>query len=222
MVGYTHHILQCGHNHQPVFRREVDYREYLMEMEELKFRLQVQVQGWCLFPERAHLLVSPMRSTRALGEFIKELAGRHTRHFNARYQHTGTPWGGRYRCSLVEPGPWQLACVRYLELLPVYQGLVSAPRQYPWSSYTMRLGGTDRDWLDRDAHYLSLDRDRILRRSLYRDYIAQGIDPKEREFIEAAVRRGQLTGSREFVDKVEALTGQRILFRGPGRPKKNK
>lgn len=222
MVGHSHYILQTGHNHQPVFKSDIDYREYLMEVMTLKERFQVEVQAWCLFPQNAHLLLRPTSNERSLAEFMKSLAASHTRHFNVRYQHSGTLWEGRYRCSLVEPGHWQLACLRYLEYLPVLRSLVTRPRYYSWSSYAMRMGGTQHDWLDHADDYLALSSDSSERRSLYREFVAQGCDPREQSKIEAAVWRGQLIGSDRFIDEVEAATGQRILFRGPGRPRKTR
>jgi putative transposase len=40
------------------------------------------------------------------------------------------------------------------------------------------------------------------------------------EPIRHAIQRGQLTGPDAFVEEIEAKLGQRIEFRGPGRPKK--
>jgi putative transposase len=42
------------------------------------------------------------------------------------------------------------------------------------------------------------------------------------EHISLALQRGQLTGSRRFVDEIAKKMERRVEFRGPGRPQKMK
>jgi putative transposase len=62
-----------------------------------------------------------------------------------------------------------------------------------------------------------------LDRVLYISYNTQtGWAEGEWELIRQSLQRGQLTGSKKFVDQIEEKLNQRVEFRGPGRPKKNK
>ena len=142
ITGYSHYILQLGHNDEPIFRDNRDYLHYLAALHALKQRYRIQVQGWCMLENEVHLLLCPEEAPDRLGDFIKNLAGRHTRAFNARHGHRGTLWQGRYCCSVVEPGQPRLECLRYIELLAVLHGHVTSARLYRWSSYKARMGKT--------------------------------------------------------------------------------
>ena len=56
------------------------------------------------------------------------------------------------------------------------------------------------------------------RKTVYRDFVEQGVHEHELKFIRGAVQRNQLTGSESFILHVERLTGERILHRSRGRP----
>jgi len=52
----------------------------------------------------------------------------------------------------------------------------------------------------------------------YREFVEQGVPEKELGPLRAALQRGQLTGSRRFVDEVERVPGRRIELRPGGHP----
>ncbi|HEX5678818.1 MAG TPA: transposase [Alcanivorax sp.] len=220
ITGYSHYILQQGHNNEPIFRDNRDYQHYLATLHALKQRYRIQVQAWCMLENEVHLLLCPEGAASSLSDFIQNLAGRHTRAFNTRHKHRGTLWQGRYCCSVVEPNQARLECLRYLELLPVLRGHAKSARFYHWSSYGDRMGKTGDNRLDPDPDYLGLADNETERRARYREFLAMGCDARERAFIETTVRRSQLLGGPGFVMTVERLTGKRIIHRGPGRPRK--
>ena len=220
ITGYSHYILQLGHNDEPIFRDNRDYQHYLAALHALKRRYRIQVQAWCLLENEVHLLLCPEEVPDRLGGFIKNVAGRHTRAFNTRHEHRGTMWQGRYCCSVVEPGQARLDCLRYIELLAVLHGHVTSARLYPWSSYKVRMGKTGGDQLDSDPDYLALAGTEAQRRADYRELMALGCDDRQRAFIDTTVRRSQLIGGPGFAFEVQRLTGKLIINRGPGRPRK--
>lgn len=219
LPGHPHHILQRGHNRQSVFKGEGDYRQYLDDLLELKEKFGIRVHAWCLIYNEVHLLLTPESSAAQLSSFMKTLATRTTRHRNRKEQRTGTLWESRYRSSPVQD-QWLLACDRYIEVLPVKYGAASSVARYAWSSYNMRLGLIDEDWLDEDPAYLALGDTKEGRRSIYRAYVEKPIDEIEWQRIHQAVVRCQLTGDSRFADYVEQLTDTRIHNRGRGRPPK--
>jgi len=218
--GYSHYILQQGHNDEPIFRNNRDHHHYLATLHALKQRYRIQVQAWCLLDNEVHLLLYPEEAPDWIGNFIKNLAGRHTRAFNVRHGHRGTLWQGRYCCSVVEPGQPRLECLRYMELLAVLRGHAASARLYPWSSYKARMGKAGSDRLDPDADYLALADAEAQRRAYYREFMALGCDERQRAFIDTTVRRSQLIGGPGFAFEVQRLTGKLIINRGPGRPRK--
>jgi REP-associated tyrosine transposase len=220
LPDYPHHIVQRGHNRQVVFAQEEDFVNYLENLHELKVQYGIQVFAYCLMTNHVHLLVQPGEAIADLGCFMKALAARTTRYFNQLEGRSGTLWESRYKSSPVQTDQYLLACCRYIELNPVRARMVDQPGGYRWSSYAVRMGDADNDWLDIDPMYLALADDEASRRNKYQAFLEEAIPSGEWELIREAVKRNQLTGNARFADAVEQIVGRRIERRGPGRPGK--
>ena len=216
-----HHIVQRGHNRNAVFVQDEDYRYYLETLEEWKSELAIKIYGYCLMTNHIHLIVGANDRPGDIGRLMKRLAGRQTRYVNKMEGRTGSLWESRYKISPIETGAYLLQCCRYVELNPVKAKMVKRPEDYPWSSYSAKVGLTSCSWLDIDPCYKGLaetDEKRIKR---YRDFVNSAIDAEgEQDFISAAIERNQLTGTRKFIEEVERRMGIRVEFRGRGRPAK--
>jgi putative transposase len=219
LPGYPHHIIQRGHNRRAVFARQADYRLYLDALQDLKKQLGCKIYAYCLMTNHVHLVIDPGDAVENLGLMMKRLAGRYTRrinHFNGR---SGTVWNGRFKSSPIETDRYLLACCRYIELNPVRAKMISRPEEYPWSSYSHKVGLSFCNWLDEDPCYMELGKTRSEREICYRDWVGSSIPQGELNLIRTAIQRGQLCGSSRFVSLVEQSIGERIEPRGPGRPK---
>jgi putative transposase len=103
---------------------------------------------------------------------------------------------------------------------PVAAGLCDDPASYPWSSCSSKVEEKHFEWLDFDPLYLAMGDTPEERRQRYRGFLAETVSDLEREIIQRAVKRGQLTGGSSFIDEVEAKLKRRIELRGQGRPRK--
>ena len=216
---YPHHVVQRGHNRQPIFAEPQDYERYLETLREFKSEYGVEVYAYCLMTNHVHLLLAPSEPD-AIGKLMKRLAGRQTRYHNRLEGRSGTLWEGRYKSSLVQQGDYLLACCRYIELNPIRARMVAAPEDYRWSSCRARLGHEAVDWLDVHPCYRALSETEAVRRAQYRAYLQTSIPSGEWELIRAAVQRGQLTGNDRFTEEIAAIVGRRVERRGRGRPAK--
>ncbi|WP_026340726.1 transposase [Thioalkalivibrio sp. ALJT] len=212
-----HHVVQRGHNRQVVFAGQEDYERYLEDLRELSAELDIRVYASCLMTNHVHLLLGPGEETAAMGRLMQALAARATRYRNRLEGRSGTLWEGRYKSSPVQTDTYLVACTRYVELNPVRAGMVSAPEDYPWSSYLQRMGEVE-CWIDLDPAYLGLAADEAERRERYARFVERGIPDKELLLLREAVQRGQLTGDPRFVEEVEQIIGWCIERRRPGRP----
>lgn len=138
---------------------------------------------------------------------------------NKQERRSGALWEGRFKASPVQRDAYLLACCRYVETNPVRASMVAGPRQYRWSSYRECMGLTGRGLLDRHASYLALADGEVQRRERYQVYMRQRASDHEIALLRSAWTRNQLTGNRRFIDEVERRIGQRIEFRGRGKPK---
>jgi len=219
--SYPHHIIQRGHNRQVVFASDEDYLYYLDNLREWKAKLGCKVYAYCLMTNHVHLVIDPGEDEKSLALLMKRVAGRQTRYANKIEKRTGTLWEGRYKSSTISTNEYLLACCRYVELNPVRAGMVPDPGEYRWSSYNAKIDIEKAGWLDTDPCYLAFGRTSSKRADKYRKWVKEEIADSELELIRKCVQRGQLTGSRRFVDEIEQKIERRIEFRGQGRPRKD-
>lgn len=215
-----HHIVQRGHNRAVVFVEESDYQYYLDTLSEWKVTLKVRVYAYCLMTNHVHLVLCPGSDTSSIAKLMKRLAARQTRKVNRLERRTGTLWESRYRSSPIETDAYLLACTRYVELNPVRAGMVAKPQNYRWSSYGAKTGRVPEELVDYDECYMALATDAEGRRNAYQSWVTAGVSSDEKDIIERSIQRGQLTGTKHFVDQIEARIGIRVETRGRGRPSK--
>ena len=222
LANYPHHIIQRGHNRGVVFAHDGDYRYYLENLKEWKHELQCKVYAYCLMTNHVHLIIDPGDNPENLALLMKRVAGRQTRYINRIEKRSGTLWEGRYKSSPIENDQHLLACCRYVELNPVRALLVGTPEEYRWSSYRHKVGKVLVEWLDLDPCYLSMGESDRERQKRYMTFGQETIPRDELKMIRDSIQRGQLTGSRKFIDEVERRMKVRVEFRGQGRPKKSR
>jgi putative transposase len=77
-----------------------------------------------------HLLIAP-KTAEAPGRLMKALGQRYVQYVNRTYRRSGTLWEGRFRSCLTQEKAYVLGCYRYIELNPVWGGMVEHPGIYP-------------------------------------------------------------------------------------------
>lgn len=216
------HIVQRGHDRQPVFLQPADYEFYLSNLLETKLELDIRLLAYCLMTNHVHLILVPGDDVTGISKLVRVVAARHTRLVNRREGRTGTLWEGRFKASLIDFDRYLLACYRYVDLNPVRASMVATPEQYPWSSYRQLAALAYNRHLDSHDVYEALGEDPAQRGRVYRAFVARNVCDKELALIRTALRRNQLTGDRRFRQAIERQVGRRISARGPGRPPKGK
>ncbi len=76
-----------------------------------------------------------------LSQFVFSLKQQFSHWYNKQTNRVGTLWEERFRATLVQPGPAVAEVVAYIDLNPVRAGLVSDPKDYPWSQYGAVMKG---------------------------------------------------------------------------------
>ncbi len=212
------HVVQRGHDRQPVFVQTADYRYYLDNLREAKDALSIHVNGYCLMINHVHLILTPKTETENISKLMRLLAARQTRYVNKLESRTGTLWEGRFKASLIDTTSYLLACCRYVDLNPVRAAMVASPDEYSWSSYRSHVGTSDDQLLDPSSAYRALGKTNTERTQAYRAFVAMDSDESELAVVRTALQRNQPTGSKRFCDAIGERIGRRISTHGPGRP----
>ncbi len=218
--NYPHHVIHRGHNRQPLFASDDDYRYYVDNLAEWKIKLGCRLYAYCLMTNHIHLVVDPGEDPESLAKLMKRVAGRQTRYTNRIERRSGTLWEGRYHSSIICKDTYLLACCRYVEMNPVRAYMVSHPSEYRWSSYREKTG-EGLGIVDLDPAYIGLAEDEGERKQAYERWVLSAVPDGELERIREAIRRGHLTGQHQFEEEVAEKLGVRLEMKKPGRPKKH-
>lgn len=212
------HIVQRGHNREPCFFGEDDYRSYLHWLGEALTKTQCRLHAYVLMTNHVHLLLTPRKAT-VIPELLISLGRRYVQYINRTYRRTGTLWDSRYKSSLLQTDNYLLTCMRYIELNPVRARMVDDPAQYPWSSYRANgLGQADSRVTPHEL-YLALGTDAHERRTAYRAIFHAHLEQKAMNDIRLALNQNQPLGDARFHAQIEQMTGRRREARRRGRPR---
>jgi putative transposase len=219
LSGVPQHVIQRGHNRQPIFFHEDDYRFYLECLQETTARHATAVHAYVLMTNHVHVLMTPHQPN-SIAKVMQALGRRYVPYINATYQRTGTLWEGRYRASLVDADQYLLACYRYIELNPVRAGMVQHPAVYPWSSYRWHAGGQHDPVITDHMLYLALGSTVQARNAAYEILCQRHLDAGLLQEIRATLNQCRVLGTERFKDAIEATLARRIRLGKPGRPRK--
>ena len=215
--GYPHHIIQRGNNRQAIFSSAADYQMLLALLDESAHKFSVALHAYVLMGNHFHLLATPT-TAEGLPLMMQAVGGRYVRYFNDRQARSGTLWEGRYRSTLIDTERYLLACMAYIDLNPVRAGLVSDPRDYPWSSHGHHVGLRLDRLITPHPLYWALGNTPFAREAAYAELTATGISHDQQEALTRSALSGWALGDEKFVADLQKRTERRVQKNQPGRP----
>lgn len=220
-----HHLVQTGHNDQPIVIDEVDRCRWRDLLRDAAATHRVALHAWALLDAAFHLVATPA-SGEGLSRMMQSLARRYAAEFNRRHGRRGTLWEGRFRASLTEPGPALLDLMLHVETLPGVLGLngdeePSTVAAGPAASSLGHHLGLQRDpSITEPAAWWALGNTPFEREAAWAGRVARGLPPDQVRRLDAAVRRGRPTGSPEFLTRLSTECAVPLMARPRGRPRK--
>lgn len=219
LAGHPHHVLQRGHDRQPVFRDRDDHERFLELLGDALVATSMSLHAYVLMPNHVHLLLTPGQDA-ALSRLMQALGRRYVQFFNRRHQRSGTLWEGRYRAAPIQSERHLLACMAYLDLNPVRAGLVARPADYPWSSHAHYVGLRSSRLLTPHPLVWALGNTPFEREARYAERVALGLAAQEEAQLVRSVLGGWPLGDARFVAGLQEHTPRRLEPRPPGRPRR--
>jgi len=210
--GAPHHVTQRGNNRQVVFRTDDDRRAYLALLREQAEAYGLEVLGYCLMANHAHLVVVP-RGPDSLAKAIGRTHWLYAQYVNRRRRRSGHLWQGRFfSCALDEARGWEV--LRYVERNPVRARIVRCAWRYPWSSAAAHCGAAASGGL------LAGDRwRRAWDAGRWKEWLRQPEGEEHVRALRVSTSTGRPLGSDSFLSKLERTLGRRLRPRPVGRPK---
>lgn len=199
--GALFHITARGNNKQLIFNQQKDFQRYLKSLGEAKKKFPFKLYSFVLMPNHIHLLIEVKKHP--INKIMQAIQTGYTMYFNKKYEQTGHLFQGRYHSFLVDKDSYLIALICYINLNSVRAGLVSDPKDYPWSSHHAFLNS------DHEFNKI-IDRDEILnffspnpkkQTLIYQEYILDNMNKKWEDVLKKP-EWGQIIGSEKFIKQV--------------------
>ncbi len=211
--GLAYHVTHRGNRGQDVFFEPRDRTVYKRWLGEYAARYGLEIWAYCLMTNHVHLLVVA-RTESSLAKTIGRTHGRYASRQNRRHGWTGHLWANRYYSTpLDEAHAW--AAVRYVERNPVRAGMVERAEDYPWSSARCHAMGEPDPLLSPQRPFPGGIED-------WSSWLAVRVHRKLADAIRKNTLAGRPTGSREFVEALEARLDRTLSTRPRGRKRKGR
>lgn len=214
-----HHVIQRGHNLEPVFFDVDDYRAFLQWLREAARQFGVAIHAYVLMPNHVHMLATPSTAD-GLAKMMQWLGRYYVPYFNRKYGRTGTLWQGRFRATVIDADTYFFAGCRYVESNPVRAGLVTEPGQYAWSSYGHHAGLKSDPLITDHALFWALGNTPFEREAAYKNLFEQVLAPAEMRKLQAATDKAWALGPAAFLQMIEQQAARRVQPAKKGRPSK--
>ncbi|MDP3541980.1 MAG: transposase [Elusimicrobiota bacterium] len=122
-----------GVNGCSIYADDFDRRHFLEGMRRMTERTGSEILAYCLMGNHFHLAIRVAKI--ALSSCMHGLIGGHGTMFNRRHDRTGHLFQARYKAVLCLDDRYLAGLIPYIHLNPVRAGSVSAPQDWPWSSF---------------------------------------------------------------------------------------
>ncbi len=212
LPGEIYHLTHRCHDKKFLLRFGLDRTEYCSRLRECVRVHNVSLLDYCVTCNHTHLLAAS-NTPGDLSRMMQQLEGEFAAYYNRRKNHSGSYWGDRFHCTMVEDGVHLWNCLRYIDLNMVRAGAVSHPREWIWGGYQELMGLRERFRLLDVGRLLDLlgTPDLAVFRELHSARIAMAIQERqlhrESHWTEAVA-----VGSEWYVRKItERLTRRKRL-----------
>nr|WP_316643573.1 transposase [uncultured Roseateles sp.] len=215
--GQAHHVIQRGHNRQPVFLEDQDRRKYLEFLREVSATCKVAIHAYVLMDNHVHLLVTPEEAD-GISRMMQAQGRRYVAWFNHRHGRSGTLWEGRFRASLIDSERYFMTCMRYIDLNPVRAGLVAQCQDFAWSSHGHYIGQRSDTVITEHPLFWALGNTPFERDAAYKALFDTELSAGDEKALTDAALKGWPLGSADFLAQLAGQTDRPLQARKRGRP----
>ena len=220
LAGQAHLVTLVGRAGQVVFVDDHDRRSFLAALQEVALALRVAVQAYVLDDDHLHLLLTPADDP-GLGALMQGLGRRYGAAFNRRHGRSGSLWAGRFRATVVQPGPALLEALLFIDQHPLRNGHAQQPAEQRWCSARAHLGLERQPLLSDCPAWWALGNTPFEREAAYRHLLEEGLSVERAKALGQASRKGWALGDAAFLAEMARLTPRPLGPRPRGRPRRD-
>lgn len=147
-----YHIMTRGNNKNIVFKKDEDYRYYLELIAKYKKDLPFDLFHYCLMPTHVHMLLRTEEADE-FSVYMKKINLAYFHYYRRKYSWIGHFWQDRFKSQPVGKDEYFIQCGKYIELNPARKGLVTDPKDYPYSSFRHYALGENNPLITEDIFF---------------------------------------------------------------------
>jgi len=201
LPGYTYHLTHRCHNRKFLLRCRTDRIEYWHRLRKNVRKNRISLFDFSITCNHVHLLGTCTRAG-DISCFMQQLEGEFADFYNKRKARSGSFWGQRFHCTMIENNEHLWNCLRYIDLNMVRAGVVAHPDSWPWCGYHELVGKRKR--------YRLLDISRLVELLGVED--KKSLAEFHRQRIDEAIRNQQL--NREAIWTESIAVGSKGFLEG--------
>ncbi|HAD03926.1 MAG TPA: transposase [Desulfuromonas sp.] len=200
IAGLLQHVIVRGIERRDIFNDDHDRQLFFDRFAKLLSETGVRCYAWALLSNHFHLLLMP--TSTPLSSFMRRLLTGYAVSFNRNNKRSGHLFQNRYKSIVCEEEAYLLELVRYIHLNPLRAGMVKSLEeldQHSWSGHAVLLGNRTFVGQETEAVLERFGRKLGTARSLYRQFVADGIKEGRRdELVGGGLKRSQ--GERPLIE----------------------
>ena len=213
----AHLVALYCHRGQAAFVDDADRQAFLAALRDSAREHRVAVEAYVLADEHVHLLLRPAEPA-GLSAALQGLGRRYVAQFNRRHVRRGSLWAGRFRAAVLQPGPWVLRAMCFIDQHAARQAASGGAPSQAWSSAAHHLGSQRDALLSEGPDWWALGNTPFEREAAFRKLMDAGLpDAVLRDLIYAA-HKGWPMGSADWLAQLAEQSARPVAPRARGRP----
>lgn len=215
--GHVHLVELCALPGARLAHDDEDRAQALASLHSAAQQHRVALHAYALLDQRLYLLATPQYNE-GLSLMIQGLGRRYVPRFNRRHGLSGRLWDGRFRATIVQPGPMVLDAMLFVDAAVMAEFTAILPAEHAWSSARHHLGHARDPMLSDRAEYWQLGNTPFERERAYRGRLEEGLASSRRKELAEAVHKGWALGDAAFLAHLRELIDRPLQPRRRGRP----
>jgi len=160
LTDRTFHVYNRGVDRQVIYRSDQFYKRFLELMDQYVKPADLLILAFCLMPNHFHLLIKQLRAF-GISALMESTCGDYAKLVNHSLNRSGHLFENTYQMKVAREDDSCLQLARYIHLNPWKAGLVTNPRDWPYSSCNAYSGHPAPLFLNCESLLSHLDRDHL-------------------------------------------------------------
>lgn len=206
----VYHVTTHGDGDMMIFEGPSEKRRLLDLLADTAEESDWAMYAWCVMGNHYHFLLKTPDDN--LSEGMHHINMTYGEWYNMCRGRHGHVFQDRFFSILITQDSHLLEASRYVVLNPLRVGLVAAPQEWPWSSYSTAVLGTPSRVPLRDRELMGMfGHEGAESRELYREFVHAGIGLKKPD----SLLTGRARRWAESSDRARSESGQDVVARKP-------